>query len=118
MPWASCKVQPEAGSISSDSSARAAASQTTLQNTASPRVALRQAAADVAAFVGANADDLAMLFIVSQLELQDGGDAAADLEVRVERADGDKCPRCWRTVPTITSEGICERCTTALQTTT
>lgn len=56
------------------------------------------------------ADDLAMLLIVSDARLEEGG---GDLQVVVERAEGEKCPRCWRTVP-LTAEGICERCTTAL----
>ncbi len=37
--------------------------------------------------------DLPMLFIVSQVVLDDGG---PDLAVKVERADGVKCERCWK----------------------
>jgi isoleucyl-tRNA synthetase len=59
-----------------------------------------------------------MLFIVSQLELErEAGDGPA-LEVEVHRAAGEKCARCWRIVPSISSapgsEGLCERCVDAL----
>jgi isoleucyl-tRNA synthetase len=62
--------------------------------------------------------DLPMLFIVSQLELErEAGDGPA-LEVEVHRAAGEKCARCWRIVPSISSapgsEGLCERCVDAL----
>jgi isoleucyl-tRNA synthetase len=61
-------------------------------------------------------DELAMLFIVSHAELDTTPDAAADVEVTVEKALGDKCPRCWRVVPTLSADtGICERCSAALQ---
>jgi isoleucyl-tRNA synthetase len=59
-----------------------------------------------------------MLFIVSQVDLDRGGNDGADLEVAVTRAEGHKCPRCWRTVASISSqpgvEGLCERCIDAL----
>jgi isoleucyl-tRNA synthetase len=61
----------------------------------------------------AQANDLAMLLIVSDVRVEPAGDQDT-LEVQVERADGQKCARCWRTVP-LTAEGICERCTTALR---
>jgi isoleucyl-tRNA synthetase len=62
--------------------------------------------------------ELPMLFIASQVTLleQRPGDAAELLEVAVSRADGEKCPRCWRYV-TDRSEaagGVCGRCQDAL----
>jgi isoleucyl-tRNA synthetase len=62
--------------------------------------------------------DLAMLFIVSQLELDRAAGDGPPLEVLVNRAEGDKCARCWRIVPALSStpgsEGLCERCVDAL----
>jgi isoleucyl-tRNA synthetase len=63
--------------------------------------------------------DLPMLFIASQVELapatRDGSDA---LEVSVNRAEGDKCARCWRIVPELSSapgtQGLCGRCVDAI----
>jgi isoleucyl-tRNA synthetase len=40
------------------------------------------------------ADDLPSLFIVSQVALS--GVAGGDLDIRIERADGGKCERCWK----------------------
>ena len=60
-----------------------------------------------------------MLFIVSDLTLNLGDTAGAD-EVRVDvrKARGVKCERCWRYVPSLTTEpdraGICDRCVEAL----
>jgi isoleucyl-tRNA synthetase len=62
--------------------------------------------------------DLPMLFIVSQVDVKS---AAADQEllIDVEKADGDKCARCWRMVTTTSAaagaEGLCERCAAALR---
>ncbi|HEY0874355.1 MAG TPA: isoleucine--tRNA ligase [Vicinamibacterales bacterium] len=61
-------------------------------------------------------DELPMLFIVSHVELETTADAPAEVEVSIEKAPGDKCPRCWRVVPILAADtGICERCTAALQ---
>jgi isoleucyl-tRNA synthetase len=59
--------------------------------------------------------DLPMLFIVSDVRLELGGDDS--LAVEVARAEGAKCPRCWRTVPSLVEapEGeVCGRCAEAL----
>jgi isoleucyl-tRNA synthetase len=62
-------------------------------------------------------DDLAMLFIVSQVQLDLERSADGGIDVTVEKAEGDKCPRCWRIVPSTAPEtGLCDRCTTATQT--
>jgi isoleucyl-tRNA synthetase len=68
--------------------------------------------------------DLPMLFITSQVSLTHGEDAgtgagtAADVQVEVGRADGVKCQRCWRYVPSISTEpdleGLCSRCVEAV----
>lgn len=61
-------------------------------------------------------DDLRYLFIVSQVRLsrQDEG----DVKVKVERADGEKCERCWnysiRVGESSRYPTACERCVEAL----
>jgi isoleucyl-tRNA synthetase len=61
-----------------------------------------------------HADDLPMLFIVSEVELREG----AELQVRIERAGGVKCERCWRYLDKVSSDpawaGLCDRCERAL----
>ncbi|HUE86284.1 MAG TPA: isoleucine--tRNA ligase [Vicinamibacterales bacterium] len=63
-------------------------------------------------------DDLPTLFGVSQVDLDEAYTEAAEqssgVQVRVERADGVKCERCWRFVAAVTPEGICDRCVEAL----
>tara|TARA_B100001123_G_scaffold450978_1_gene625667 strand:+ start:2771 stop:5560 length:2790 start_codon:yes stop_codon:yes gene_type:complete len=64
-------------------------------------------------------EQLPMLFIVSEVVLNiDSKNESDDLKIQVERATGMKCERCWRYVPTLTSdpnkEGLCERCADAL----
>jgi isoleucyl-tRNA synthetase len=67
--------------------------------------------------------DLPMLFIVSEVELRSvppdveaHGEAAP--RITIERAAGVKCERCWRFVPSVSSDpawaGVCERCQDAL----
>ena len=64
-------------------------------------------------------DDLAMLFIVSQLELQTEEGDGPETEVTVSRATGEKCARCWRIVPSVSQEdataGLCDRCIAAIR---
>jgi isoleucyl-tRNA synthetase len=63
-------------------------------------------------------DELPTIFGVSQVVLDEAYTEAAEqssgVQVRVERADGVKCERCWRYVPSVTAEGICDRCVEAL----
>ena len=77
-----------------------------------------QAGGETAALLREYADQLPMLFIVSQVELEPSGDAASAPVVGVRRADGEKCARCWRIVPRISTgtgtEGLCDRCVDAL----
>jgi isoleucyl-tRNA synthetase len=67
--------------------------------------------------------DLPMLFIVSEVELRAAatdGHESGDTRPRIEitRAGGVKCDRCWRYVPSVSSEpewaGLCSRCHEAL----
>jgi isoleucyl-tRNA synthetase len=60
--------------------------------------------------------DLPMLFIVSAVTVTDGGQG--EVSVVVTKADGVKCERCWRIVPSVAKqaerEGLCDRCVDAL----
>jgi isoleucyl-tRNA synthetase len=75
-----------------------------------------RAGGDAGALLARHQADLPMLFIVSQVTLEQGD--GADLSVSVSRADGHKCERCWRTVPDVASDGrfagLCSRCVDAL----
>ena len=55
-------------------------------------------------------DELRFLFITSAVSLEKG----EALAVRVQKADGDKCERCWHILPTVNSDpaypGLCPRC--------
>jgi isoleucyl-tRNA synthetase len=55
-------------------------------------------------------------FIVSQVELERG--SAAGLAIRIERARGDKCERCWKYTTDVGSDedfpGVCAACATVL----
>jgi isoleucyl-tRNA synthetase len=72
------------------------------------------------------ARQLPMLFIVSEVDVRpapvdvDARAAMSDAvpRVRIERAGGVKCERCWRIVPAVSADpasaGLCERCQDAL----
>ena len=49
---------------------------------------------------------LADLLIISQVSVTVGETASA----AVENAQGEKCQRCWKVLPTVNSEGLCPRC--------
>jgi isoleucyl-tRNA synthetase len=57
-----------------------------------------------------------MLLIVSQVTIETG--APEGVGVSVTRAEGHKCERCWRTVPSVARDGdvagLCSRCVDAL----
>ena len=59
-----------------------------------------------------------MLFIVSEVELRKGGGDGDAGACTIERAGGVKCERCWRYVPSVSSDpslaGLCDRCQDAL----
>jgi isoleucyl-tRNA synthetase len=81
------------------------------------RVVLRAAGA-TGAMLERHRDDLPMLFIVSDVELTRLAGEQESLSVEVMRADGQKCARCWRVVPEVSTaaatEGLCDRCVAAL----
>jgi isoleucyl-tRNA synthetase len=60
---------------------------------------------------------LPMLFIVSAVEVVEGGEPQAPV-ARATKADGVKCDRCWRIVPAVAADGehlgLCDRCVDAL----
>ena len=90
----------------------------TIGNSLVARVTLRASGED-ARLLDRYRDDLAMLFIVSQASVDRRDQEGAGVEVVVQRAEGSKCPRCWRIVPTVSTaadtEGLCDRCVDALQ---
>jgi isoleucyl-tRNA synthetase len=70
-------------------------------------------------------DDLPAIFIVSQVALNDAPSAGSgpptsdgEVSVKVDRADGQRCDRCWRYVPSVSKDpahpGVCDRCEQAL----
>jgi isoleucyl-tRNA synthetase len=64
-----------------------------------------------------HADQLAELFIVSTVRVHND-DSADPVSITVSVADGDRCPRCWRTVTEMTGTPlgtVCPRCADALQ---
>ena len=89
----------------------------TIGNSLGAHVSLRARGA-AAELLESRRDDLAMLFIVSQLELQSTDGEGPEVEVTVTRAAGEKCERCWRIVPStskhVQTEGLCDRCRQAL----
>ncbi len=74
------------------------------------------AGGDTASLLRRHEADLPMLFIVSHVTLETSGPQG--VSVSVLRAEGDKCERCWRTVPERSEDpkfaGICTRCVDAL----
>ncbi len=95
-----------------------------------------EASGGTLALLQAYRDELATIFGVSQVTLHAGaaegggaespepldaargGPKAASVTVVVEKADGVKCDRCWRYVPSVSAApefmGICDRCVDAL----
>jgi isoleucyl-tRNA synthetase len=90
-------------------------------NSLGARVTLR-ARGRTAALLDSYRNDLAMLFIVSQLELDTPSTDGPELEVGIARAEGEKCPRCWRIVTSVSkaadTAGLCDRCVDAITPTT
>jgi isoleucyl-tRNA synthetase len=72
----------------------------------------------LAQLLGEYRDDLPTMFGVSQVTLDEGFTEASEdpaaVRVRVDRAEGVKCERCWRYVPAVNEQGICARCQDAL----
>lgn len=80
-------------------------------------------------FLKESIDQLPSVLIVSQVELErlegetptDAGDISEDVEIFIERARGNKCPRCWNYSETVGRNEIipevCLRCATTLKST-
>jgi isoleucyl-tRNA synthetase len=83
----------------------------------SARVAVA-AGGDLGALLAQYREELPTLFGVSQVELTGGAAIDRPAQVTVEKADGTKCERCWRYVPSVSGlpefQGLCERCVDAL----
>jgi isoleucyl-tRNA synthetase len=79
---------------------------------------------DVISCLSPLSEELAGLFIVSQVKLHPLSESPADalrsekghLAVKVTTAPGQKCPRCWRFYEELVEETLCSRCTEALAT--
>jgi isoleucyl-tRNA synthetase len=63
-------------------------------------------------------DFLRYVFIVSNVNLELGGERENSLSIEVVRADGEKCERCWNYSTRVGESekypGVCERCVAAL----
>ena len=60
-------------------------------------------------------DNLHQLFIVSSVEVKENDGVAYDLAtVKVTKAEGHRCERCWNTVEEVNEEGLCPRCASIL----
>ena len=77
------------------------------------KIVLSFSDAEKAEFFQSRTDILKEVFIVSQIEIKTGKD-----EIRAEKADGEKCPRCWIFSTELSSNGrysgICPKCLDAL----
>jgi isoleucyl-tRNA synthetase len=79
---------------------------------------------DLAAFLKSETEQLASLFIVSQVDVCDNlddsssGENLPGLKIRVSKAAGEKCSRCWNYVTTVSKSEehpeICHRCIQAI----
>jgi isoleucyl-tRNA synthetase len=79
---------------------------------------------DLGDLLKSEAEQLAGLLIVSQVELceslNDGstGEKLPELKIRVSKANGEKCSRCWNYATTVGASvdhpGICHRCIQAI----
>ncbi|BCR03569.1 isoleucine--tRNA ligase [Desulfuromonas versatilis] len=88
------------------------------------RVLIEAPAGPVRELLEAYREELATLCIVSQAELAEGlsdavaGEEVAGLKVKVEKAPGEKCERCWNYLPTVGRSDahptVCHRCEEAL----
>ena len=79
---------------------------------------------DLATLLDEMADELAALFIVSQVTVTKDlegmpGEKLPELKVRVSKASGEKCSRCWNYATSVGQDNehpeICSRCLQALQ---
>jgi isoleucyl-tRNA synthetase len=74
------------------------------------------ASGDLLALLERHVHELPMFFLASTVEIT--RQAEGDLAVTISRADGEKCPRCWRYVTDAVAEGdlvgLCSRCVEAV----
>ena len=60
-------------------------------------------------------DNLHQLFIVSSVEVKENDGVTYDLAtVKVTKAEGHRCERCWNIVDEVNEEGLCPRCASIL----
>ncbi|WP_454968619.1 isoleucine--tRNA ligase [Gemella sanguinis] len=60
-------------------------------------------------------DNLHQLFIVSSVEVKENDGVVYDLAtVKVTKAEGHRCERCWNIVEEVNEEGLCPRCASIL----
>jgi isoleucyl-tRNA synthetase len=93
-------------------------------NSLEAKVTLRSRDPETIGFIEANLSALPAFFIVSQVDIDrsDAGSVSEELRasglhlsVEVVKAEGEKCPRCWKRAPEVGSNGdsfpeLCERC--------
>jgi isoleucyl-tRNA synthetase len=93
----------------------AARQQKSIGTSLQARVSLA-ASGEQATLLEAHAALLPTLFITSAVEIR--RIAQGGLAVTIARAEGEKCPRCWRYVPAAIAEGdlagLCDRCVDAV----
>ena len=59
--------------------------------------------------------NLNQFFIVSKVEVKENDGVAYDLAtVKVTKAEGHRCERCWNIVDEVNEEGLCQRCASIL----
>ncbi len=68
------------------------------------------AAGETKALLEKYREELAEVFIVSQVHLAE----ATPLAISVAKAEGNKCPRCWQYKPEVGAQALCTRCTDAV----
>ena len=82
----------------------------TLKSSLEAKIIL-SAGGDKLAFLKKAENELAAAFIVSDIEINDNG---SELEIKVEKAEGEKCERCWTISRTVGSQlahpTLCARC--------
>ena len=57
-------------------------------------------------------DKLPELFIVSEVKIVKGG--FSTIAIQANKAEGERCVRCWRVLRDLDEEGVCPRCRAAL----
>ncbi|MCX7956439.1 MAG: isoleucine--tRNA ligase [Endomicrobia bacterium] len=58
---------------------------------------------------------LPSIFIVSSVEIILNKDLDTSLEIKVNKFNGVKCPRCWVYFKSLSDKGVCEKCKSALE---